>query len=117
MKEHKHQVKVVFFECALSFCLSLIESKNFLVIMDINQNQTQHGKIGHGSHHTVRVDTVWTPCGREPRKIIEVDAHVLFTQAVCPSRNITPCVYSEGSYWVTADICSGDGDGGVGSER
>lgn len=28
-----------------------------------------------------------------------------------------PCVYSEGSYWVTADICSGDGGGGVGSER
>lgn len=27
---------------------------------------------------------------------------------------VPPCVYSEGSYWVTADICSGDG--GAGSE-
>lgn len=22
---------------------------------------------------------------------------------------VPPCVYSEGSYWVTADICCGDG--------
>lgn len=26
-----------------------------------------------------------------------------------PVQMAHPCVYSEGSYWVTADICSGDG--------
>lgn len=34
-----------------------------------------------------------------------------------PVQMASPCVYSKGSYWVTADICSGDGGGGVGSER
>lgn len=43
--------------------------------------------------------------------------HPNLERSSVPVQMAPPCVYSEGSYWVTADICSGDGGGGVGSER
>lgn len=47
---------------------------------------------------------------------IHIRTHTLLPnleRSSVPVQMVPPCVHSEGSYWVTADICSGGAAGGV----
>lgn len=97
-------------------CLNRLQKKkqrttqtNMTKGTQVCHERTRH-RLSQKETHTTRFKHMYTLLS-----LIYIHTHTLpnLERSSVPVQMAPPCVYSEGSYWVTADICSGDGAGGV----